>query len=60
MYFIPASFATFTHALASNLTGLKRAASLSYAFTGTADGGKPLAAVEFSLVFQPVFAYGGS
>ena len=37
MYFMPASFASFTHSSALNLTGLKRVASCSYSFTGTAD-----------------------
>src|SRR5947209_7747572 len=37
MYFMPASFATFTHSSALNFTGLKRGASFSYSFTGTVD-----------------------
>ena len=37
MYFMPASFASCTHASASNLTGLKREASRSYSLTGTAE-----------------------
>jgi hypothetical protein len=35
MYFMPASFASETHASASNLTGLKLWASFSYSGTGT-------------------------
>src|SRR6266508_1097496 len=35
MYFIPASFASFTHSSALNFTGLKRDASCSYSLTGT-------------------------
>src|SRR5215218_5874511 len=34
MYFMPASFASFTHASASNFTGLNWVASCSYSFTG--------------------------
>ena len=34
MYFMPASFASFTHASASNFTGLNCVASCSYSFAG--------------------------
>ena len=37
MYFMPASFASFTRSSALNFTGLKRGASFSYSFTGTVD-----------------------
>src|SRR5262245_21467004 len=37
MYFMPASFASFTHSSALNLTGLKRVVRRSYSLTGTRD-----------------------
>jgi len=35
MYFMPASFASFTHSSGLYFTGLNRAASFSYSRTGT-------------------------